>query len=340
MWRAIFLLPTVTAALVANDFLVAAPTTPERRSTTNAGLLWRTLGGATVPAVYVISPHAASHYHDANLTHFANQTKPRDVRFGYRLPGDYRYAHAPLTAHAWKKYKWMLYGDDDTMWIMDSVARFLEPFDHTIPVMLSDNFWKCMGKTYITQGARVCYDRNQDVPRCSPCHGPLVPGLARGCPCRTPQDACAASLPPTLYWRDGIEKNFSYVPEKCIAGEYRYHHYGGAGLILSVAAVEELVAQKEEYNKCVLKYRSRGSESTFEFKDFIAGRCIQDTIGLGYTEPGLYPFAFDRHPSVDSLERTVRDEGRTNVVSVHLHCAEDECEEAARRVMQATKHRI
>jgi len=341
MWWFPLLLPTVAAArLVSHDFLVAAPTMPARRPITDAGLTWRTLGGEMVPAVYVVAPRAMPMYHNANSTVFVPQVKPRDIVFGYRHPGDYRLAHTPLTAHGRNKYKWMLYGDDDTLWLMDAVARLVEPFDHTMPVMLSDNFWKCMGSTYISHGMRVCYDRNQDVPRCSACHGPHVPGLVRGCPCRSPEDTCEANLPPTLYLKDDMEKNFSYTKEKCVAGEYRFHHFGGAGLILSVAAVEALVGQSDTYDKCVLRYRSRGNEESLEFGDLVASQCIRETIGLGYTDTGLYPFGFDRHPSVEALERAVRDEGRTNAISVHLHCSEEECEEAARRVMQATRHTI
>lgn len=38
-------------------------------------------------------------------------------------------------------YKWMLYGDDDTVFYVDNVVRMLAPLDHTMPYFITDHIW-------------------------------------------------------------------------------------------------------------------------------------------------------------------------------------------------------
>ena len=38
-------------------------------------------------------------------------------------------------------YKWMLYGDDDTLFFVDAVLDLLQPFDTDLPYAISDNIW-------------------------------------------------------------------------------------------------------------------------------------------------------------------------------------------------------
>lgn len=38
-------------------------------------------------------------------------------------------------------YKWMLFGDDDTVFYVDNILRMLETLDHTMPYILSDHIW-------------------------------------------------------------------------------------------------------------------------------------------------------------------------------------------------------
>ena len=38
-------------------------------------------------------------------------------------------------------YKWMLYGDDDTLFFVDTVLDLLQPFDPELPYAISDNIW-------------------------------------------------------------------------------------------------------------------------------------------------------------------------------------------------------
>ena len=38
-------------------------------------------------------------------------------------------------------YKWMLYGDDDTLFFVDAVLDLLLPYDPELPYAISDNIW-------------------------------------------------------------------------------------------------------------------------------------------------------------------------------------------------------
>ena len=38
-------------------------------------------------------------------------------------------------------YKWMLYGDDDTLFFVDAVLDLLQLFDPELPYAISDNIW-------------------------------------------------------------------------------------------------------------------------------------------------------------------------------------------------------
>lgn len=54
-----------------------------------------------------------------------------------------RAAIAPFLAAKLFKgtFKWILYGDDDTLWVVDNLLRYLGTLDHTMPYMLSDALW-------------------------------------------------------------------------------------------------------------------------------------------------------------------------------------------------------
>lgn len=76
------------------------------------------------------------------------------------LLGDTRAAMAPFLAHTsfGQSYKWMLYGDDDTVFYMPAVKRLLSLLDPELPIALSDNLW------------HRSRHPNPFAPRCLPCH--------------------------------------------------------------------------------------------------------------------------------------------------------------------------
>lgn len=38
-------------------------------------------------------------------------------------------------------FKWVLYGDDDTVFFIDGALKMLENLDHNMPYLLSDDVW-------------------------------------------------------------------------------------------------------------------------------------------------------------------------------------------------------
>ncbi len=100
----------------------------------------------------------------------------RDSALGHfsQFPGDARVALAPFLAHRHLEpdpaepnadYKWVLSGDDDTLWFMDGVSKLLQTFDHNMPYAITDEiFWHSWGD--------AAPDRFHEdgPPRCLPCH--------------------------------------------------------------------------------------------------------------------------------------------------------------------------
>ena len=48
-----------------------------------------------------------------------------------------------LAAHlqGYDNFKWMLYGDDDTVFFIDNALDMLEGLDHNMPYFLTDHLW-------------------------------------------------------------------------------------------------------------------------------------------------------------------------------------------------------
>ena len=51
-----------------------------------------------------------------------------------------------------QSYKWILYGDDDTLFAVENVLRVLEGLDHNMPYLLTDSLWWPEG----ARGAHHC----------------------------------------------------------------------------------------------------------------------------------------------------------------------------------------
>ena len=43
--------------------------------------------------------------------------------------------------HGYNNFKWMLYGDDDTVFFIDNALDMLEGLDHNMPYFLTDHLW-------------------------------------------------------------------------------------------------------------------------------------------------------------------------------------------------------
>ncbi|EFJ48850.1 hypothetical protein VOLCADRAFT_90525 [Volvox carteri f. nagariensis] len=214
--------------------------------------------------------------------YFPDEDVPDVRKWHAKNPGDYRAAVAPFAAHRQfgDKYKWMLYGDDDTVFFMPGVRKLVAQFDHNLPIALSDNLWhdsshprleavRCLPCGFNTSLLRVPSAKNTTDG--TPAAANYTPRPA--CPFCTPVDAC----PP---WK----------PE-CKGGGGAH---GGAGIILSVGLMRKLLY--DDAIACM--------ESIFHCSggDCLVSRCIW-RAGYGFTDPGLslmYDDPYD-HILFDSL---------------------------------------
>ena len=56
----------------------------------------------------------------------------------------YRASLAPFRANKTlgiDSYKWILYGDDDTVWFPDVILKLVNRLDHETPYFLTDHIW-------------------------------------------------------------------------------------------------------------------------------------------------------------------------------------------------------
>ena len=97
----------------------------------------------------VISAFVKQHEHYAvfGAGPFMNVTFPRMQtiiceRLLMALPS--RAGVTPFLAanlHGYDNFKWMLYGDDDTVFFVDNALDMLEELDHNMPYFLTDHLW-------------------------------------------------------------------------------------------------------------------------------------------------------------------------------------------------------
>lgn len=196
----------------------------------------------------------------------------------------YRAAIAPFLAHEAVdgNYKWMLFGDDDTIWLMKNVERLLENYDHRLPYAISDYMY--FGKTFGTENT-VYEEHNRPwsdgswhagsttAPRCLPCHLDLPAGwqeslqgpmMMRACSC-SPRLACMANR------------------KACAHSRFRPPFpYGGAGIILSRGLFDHV--DKDEILQCI-----RNGVSVSNGGDQLLAHCLWKQ-GIAATDPGEVPF--------------------------------------------------
>ncbi|KAK9855489.1 hypothetical protein WJX84_001224 [Apatococcus fuscideae] len=158
-----------------------------------------------------------------------------------QYPGDARAALAPFLAArhvGLDNFKWIMFGDDDTIWFWEGMLRLLEPFDHNTPYIITDGaYWHNWGRP-----AAPNFDED-GPPRCLPCHFNQTAYEAKpgalftppiGCPC-TPQLLCAND-------HRGILDQYCAFPAVMndpMAGPI-YSVDGGAGAIMSVGLFKAL----------------------------------------------------------------------------------------------------
>ncbi|KAK9822059.1 hypothetical protein WJX74_004369 [Apatococcus lobatus] len=150
-------------------------------------------------------------------------------------PGDSRAALAPFLAHQafGDTYKWMLYGDDDTMFFVEGIQNLVKDIDPNMPYLITDHLWWSSVKGTIGNHP------NPEAPRCLPCNYTApeswmdeLPAFAapRGCPC-TAQLICQTD-------ERHIFDADCHIPLHPLERTYSMH--GGAGALLSIGLMRSV----------------------------------------------------------------------------------------------------
>lgn len=138
-----------------SDFIVAMPTTSDRLPVALASRAWRSgiRTHITLDSKLAASRRQAMSESMANLESFSHWN---DTPVSGGHP---RAAAAPFLAHTRHRgaYKWVLYGDDDTIFYMDGVRKLLARFDPSLPLAITDNLWY------------AAKHPTHEAPRCLPC---------------------------------------------------------------------------------------------------------------------------------------------------------------------------
>jgi hypothetical protein len=148
-------------------------------------------------------------------------------------------------------YKWMLGGDDDTLFYPQNLIRILSHLNHSMPYFISDDIWfaslsDSRSETPFSDGYYNFFHSNPYAPRCLPCTHPhcretttyrFLP-LKCGCPC-TPKQACFAETVPPYHDK----------PRLCETNKnLRAVVHGGSGSILSIGLLQAL--NHTEFERC------------------------------------------------------------------------------------------
>ncbi|KAG2501555.1 hypothetical protein HYH03_000062 [Edaphochlamys debaryana] len=146
------------------DFLFATGSFPDRYLLAQATRSWRKGIRAFVAinnTVDVGRLNEENKAHGEVFGFFPDEgTGPLGPKYHGFMAGDSRAAMAPFLAHEayGETYKWLLYGDDDTIFYMPAVKHLLAHLDPELPFAISDNLW------YRSRHP------NLFAPRCLPCH--------------------------------------------------------------------------------------------------------------------------------------------------------------------------
>ncbi|KAL3145530.1 hypothetical protein ABBQ32_003355 [Trebouxia sp. C0010 RCD-2024] len=199
-------------------------------------------------------------------------------------PGDPRAALTPWLAHQAVNgtgYKWILYGDDDTLWFTGGVLNLLKDLDPQMPYVITDNMWWSD-----VEGA-VGSQPNVRAPRCLPCNHSTAGfedvldkrpfDAPQGCPC-TAESLCKA---PELA---------HFFSAKCDVprhGSRTYSMHGGAGTIISIGMLQTISLEWME--QCIWSEQAPGGDGLLMACLWKAGYAVTDP-GFSFYHPELRMF--------------------------------------------------
>ncbi|GFR42726.1 hypothetical protein Agub_g3644 [Astrephomene gubernaculifera] len=146
------------------DFVVAQPTCVHRLPLAQVSRGWRKEGIRSFVVLNnsklaeELNNSPSSHKHREAYGYWDDDSIAQGSWRGGNV-GDTRAAATPFLAHRHfgDTYKWMLYGDDDTIFYMTGVLKLLSQFDPEQPLALTDNIWY------------YSLHPSPSAPRCLPC---------------------------------------------------------------------------------------------------------------------------------------------------------------------------
>lgn len=345
LWLLALACTVVQAALAANlswtdDFVFAVGTSLDRLPLVHVGAAWR----EGIRSMILLDDKDWVGSLDASEAH-ASETygyfPDNDLWTRFAKRGDRRMNVALIDAHQkyGQSYKWMLAGDDDTVFFRHNLEAMLADYDHNLPYVITDNVWwmNSVGSTVYDErrNQSITYHPHWGYPRCLPCHfrredaaGPKIPGrpeLPVGCPCT-------------------VERACSLDPAACKHPKFRVPSpHGGSGMVISRGLFEALDLER-------LEHCFKRSIGEYTGSDHLLAVCLwQQHVAL--TDPGhfwaeKYNLFDDPHLSYHkvwwSLENLLQcntkrcREGLHLPVSFHLYARLLKSEAAAEALMQVS----
>lgn len=248
-------------SLSDDDFIVVIGSTTSRLVLAQATRAWRT-GIRTYIATNTTEDAEAYTALYADLKEyygfFPDEAENDKANWKANYAGDLRAGFAPWLAHKFFKgnYKWLLYGDDDTLFFMPGVRRLVSQFDHNVPLALSDNLWWKANHPKLEAARCVPCGFNTSVIVSEEQKRLFIPKAE--CPYCTRDAACP--------------ENKKHTRNCEFAGAH-----GGAGVVVSVELMRRI--SYDAALACMNKiYGCSGSDCLFS-------SCIWEA-GFGFTDPG------------------------------------------------------
>lgn len=274
------------------DIVVAMPVDQAHLTVAHASRVWRkgvrTFVAGNTPAPDVLVQEGK--LHNETWSYYPDDSPLRSL-YG----GDTRAALVPYLAHDsfGDSYKWLLYGDDDTVWFMESVIKLLEDFDSDLPYFITDHMW------WASSPGRASHP-NPEAPRCLPCDfddskydQTLKPFNApKGCPC-TAQLLCETD-------ERGIFNQYCDVPKAPMS---TYSMHGGAGGIISIGMLRAVSLDYME--KCVKSLYSTGGDAFISICTWQAGYAMTDP-GYSFFHPDVNMFDPGPEDRMGNMMKLVR----------------------------------
>lgn len=131
------------AHLTRDDLLVAIPSSSDRLPLVRGSRAWRKDVPSRIITEFWSDPDKLTKQAAFEGAKYEKYGEWREA-WGCLKIGDVRAGVTPFLAahlHGYDNFKWMLYGDDDTVFFIDNALEMLEGLDHNMPYFLTDNIW-------------------------------------------------------------------------------------------------------------------------------------------------------------------------------------------------------